>query len=110
MILAAIALLAQSAPSPSGSDRGGRPWVTNDDYPVEAIRHHEEGTVFFTLQVDATGRPSGCVVTRSSGSTTLDDATCPLMMRRAHFKPKLDAQGKPLAAEWKNQFHWVMPY
>ncbi len=34
-----------------------------------------------------------CAVTQSSGSRSLDDGTCPLMMRRAIFRPALDGAG-----------------
>lgn len=84
-------------------------WVSNDDYPAAAIRAEQQGTVGFTLSVDAEGRPSDCVVTRTSGVALLDETACSLMMRRARFEPARDAEGKAIAARWSSRFRWELP-
>jgi len=91
----------------SGSNARG-PWVTREDYPAEAKRANQQGTVYFTLDIDVCGRPSACRVTRSSGYAILDDATCPILMRRARFQPALDARGAPTTATWSNKFTWAL--
>jgi len=65
-----------------------------DDYPIEAQRKGEEGTVQARLDVDARGRVSRCTVIRSSGSVSLDSATCRILERRARFTPARDVNGK----------------
>jgi periplasmic protein TonB len=65
-----------------------------DDYPADAQRNGEEGTVQVELAVDARGHVSGCRLLRSSGSATLDTVTCRILERRARFTPARDAAGK----------------
>jgi protein TonB len=65
-----------------------------DDYPVDAQRKGEEGTVQAKLDVDTHGRVSRCTVIRSSGSASLDGATCRILQRRARFAPARDVKGK----------------
>lgn len=86
-------------------DKGGE-WVTNDDYPPSALRNEEQGITYFTLDVDTRGCVTACRVDASSGSHVLDDTTCALLMRRAHFRPAEDAKGRPLASTYSNQMHW----
>jgi len=68
-----------------------------DDYPVEALRNGEEGTVRAKLDVDRQGRVSRCMIVQSSGFASLDGATCNVLERRAHFTPARDAHGKAVA-------------
>ena len=81
--------------------------MTNADYPKEAKQKRMEGVVHFKLQVSALGCPTACEVIQSSGHAILDRATCDLMLRRANFIPKLDANGTPVSAEWTNKFTWA---
>jgi len=83
-------------------------WVTNDDYPVEAQRAGEQGTVAFTLFIDERGTPRRCEVTASSGSARLDQTACGLLIERARFVPALDADGRPVPATYSNRFRWVL--
>nr|WP_247650741.1 energy transducer TonB [Sphingomonas sp. S2M10] len=83
-------------------------WVTNDDYPLEAQRAGEQGSVAFTLFIDEQGTPRRCQVTASSGSARLDQTACGLLIERARFVPALDADGRPVAAIYRNRFRWVL--
>lgn len=84
-------------------------YVTNDDYPAAALSRNEEGTTGFTLTVSPDGRVSGCTVTRSSGSSTLDAATCQLMRSRAKFTPAIDNSGNPTSDSVNATIRWVIP-
>jgi TonB family protein len=84
-------------------------WVTNDDYPAEAIRERQQGTSSFRLDVDKNGVVTGCTITGSAGAQILDDAVCTLLKARARFHPALDEQGKPIAASYFNRFRWELP-
>ncbi|HEY0411628.1 MAG TPA: energy transducer TonB [Allosphingosinicella sp.] len=88
---------------------GPQSWVTNEDYPLEAMRAAESGTVSFRLDVDAAGAVTGCTVTASSGSARLDQATCDILTARARFAPARDTQGRPIASTWSSRFRWVLP-
>ncbi len=62
-------------------------WITNLDYPPEALRNGESGTVKILLTIDPKGRPRDCKVVVSSRSPSLDATTCRIMMKRATFEP-----------------------
>lgn len=103
------------APRPSGKERPATPasnpsdWFTPDDYPGVSLRNGEQGTTGFRLTVDAAGIPTRCDITASSGSPTLDQATCSLLMTRARFNPAHDKKGKPTLGSWSNRFKWQIP-
>jgi TonB family protein len=83
--------------------------LTDADYPEEAIRNNEQGTVAFRLDVASDGKPRGCSVLSSSGSATLDATTCRIMTERARFQPARDAKGKPTADQVTARISWRMP-
>ncbi|GAA4027319.1 hypothetical protein GCM10022281_02500 [Sphingomonas rosea] len=84
-------------------------YLSEDDYPVDAIRNGEEGTVAFTLEVTPQGRVGGCTIVASSGSATLDEATCRLMTTRPRFAPALDQFGNPTRDSFFGRIRWVLP-
>jgi protein TonB len=67
------------------------------DYPADAVRNEEEGTVRVRLSVGTDGRVTGCTVVGSSGSSSLDRATCSVLQRKARFTPAKDQNGNPIA-------------
>jgi protein TonB len=93
-----------SAPNPVGrpseasrSARGDlRTLFSADDYPAEAQRRGEEGTVRLRLAVNAEGRVSGCTLIQSSGYASLDNATCHILQRRARFVPAHGMDGNAI--------------
>ena len=80
-----------------------------DDYPSEAIRNDEQGTVAYQLQDDRRGRVSECRIKTSSGSQALDDATCRIIENRARFEPARDRAGKRIADEYSGRISWELP-
>jgi len=88
----------------------GRPgeWVTTNDYPSRALREDKEGVTGFKLDFDASGKPTNCSVTRSSGTPELDDATCANLMRRARFKPGTQ-NGQPVGGTYSSSVRWQIP-
>lgn len=60
-------------------------WITADDYPAEALRNNEEGTVSITWVVGSDGRVSDCAATTSSGHASLDRAACAAIMRNGRY-------------------------
>jgi protein TonB len=99
----AVAQQAVTDPVPAGDPPS---WITQNDYPSRAKAKHEQGDTGFRLEVDATGRVSGCTITASSGSALLDGTTCAAMRMRARFKPAQDAAGNKVAGSWSSVFHW----
>jgi protein TonB len=108
-----IALLALIAPAQQQATKPTpiRPqtWLTNDDYPREALRAGQQGTVAFRLDVGADGNLVACIVTVSSGYPILDNATCEIMTRRARFKPARDSKGVAIPFSWSSRFTWELP-
>ncbi|HEX8444433.1 MAG TPA: TonB family protein [Allosphingosinicella sp.] len=98
------AALAQNSPA-----REVSAWIPEADYPLEALKKFEEGVAQFQVEVDAEGRPGNCVITESSGSATLDAATCKMMLERARFSPALDDQGKTVPATFSRRVNWKLP-
>lgn len=88
----------------------GKPatWVTQDDYPAEAVRANMQGTVAFVLDIDTVGRVSACSITRSSGWPVLDNVTCSLMAKRARLIPATNAAGEPVRGKYVLRFRWQM--
>jgi TonB family protein len=81
-------------------------YVNNDDYPEEALSRDEQGIVGFKLDVDQAGRVSRCTVTASSGSASLDSATCRIMTSRARFSPATDDAGRPVGDSINSHIRW----
>jgi protein TonB len=84
-------------------------YVSDADYPASAIRAEQQGTTRFRLGVAPNGRVTDCTVTSSSGSPTLDAATCRLMKSRARFTPARDSDGKPVSDTAASAIRWVLP-
>ena len=114
---AAILLLGFSAnsaatpkkPQPTRALSNLASYVSSDDYPVEALRNDEQCTVGFRLQVGSDGKPTGCSIVSSSGSSSLDSTTCRIMMERARFEPARDARGRAVPDQSSGRIRWVLP-
>lgn len=102
-----IALLAASgimSPVPTIAP----PWVEGEDYPIYAFQRRWEGATEFELTVDPTGRPTNCVVTKSSGYEVLDQRACTTGKRKARFQPARDAAGEPTYGVYKSRLNWAI--
>jgi TonB family protein len=111
-LLAALLPAAAPAEAPRQRARSADSLVTlfsDADYPASAVRNREQGAVAFRLKVGADGRPAGCSVTSSSGSTILDTTTCALLMERARFEPARDGRGRATADEFHGRIIWRLP-
>jgi len=81
-------------------------WVTHEDYPAVELRAEIEGLVGLELALDATGRPTACSITETSGSSALDEAACAKLMERGRFRPATDASGEPVAGTFSTSIRW----
>lgn len=81
----------------------------DSDYPSAALRNEESGTTVVRLQVGVDGRASSCTVTKSSGSSTLDTATCRLIQVRSRFTPAEDNAGNKIEGEITTPMTWRLP-
>jgi TonB family protein len=109
-----LALLAQAltGQQPAAEPPPAAPPLTmyfsQDDYPAAAIRAGEEGTVGFLLRVSPEGRVSDCVIVVSSGSATLDQATCRILRARARYSPAAGA-GRANTGSDGDSIAWRLP-
>jgi periplasmic protein TonB len=96
---------------PVGAKARGNPgqWVTNDDYRPRWIRESLTGKASFTLSIDASGKVTGCAITRSTGHAVLDTATCNLVSKRARFDAARDGNGKPVSGSFSGTITWNIP-
>ena len=83
--------------------------ITTDDYPQSALRNGDQGTTAVSLTIGPNGRVSGCNVTSSSGSGSLDSTTCSVLTRRARFTPAKDQNGQPIGDTTSVRIKWVVP-
>ena len=96
--------------SQAAKARGNLPALfSTDDYPPSAIRSEEQGTTAVRLSIGADGRVSDCSITSSSGSSSLDNATCSILRRRARFTPAKDQNGQPTSDSTSTRIKWVLP-
>ncbi len=108
--LAAAAAACAPPPDPPSPVRVSvARYFADEDYPVEALRRDEQGTVEFELDVGKDGRVRRCTVTASSGSALLDSTTCRLAAERARFEPRTGADGRPAAARYVSRLTWRIP-
>lgn len=84
-------------------------WVTNDDYRTRWIMEEMAGTARFALSIDASGKVTGCTITRSTGHAPLDTATCELVSKRARFDAARDGNGKAVAGSYSGSVTWKIP-
>lgn len=80
--------------------------IRDRDYPREASRAKTGGEVEVRFTIEASGRVSGCRVTRSSGDASLDETTCRLIEERFRFKPATNAAGEAIASPYGWRQTW----
>ncbi len=85
---------------------GGR--LSYADLPADMRAGGRGGRVGVRYSVGTNGRVSDCEVTRSSGSTELDGATCRLIEQRFRFKPSRDANGRAVDADVVENHTWTV--
>ena len=84
-------------------------YISDEDYPAEAIRNGEQGIVGFVLDIGPDGLVTDCRIESSSGSASLDEATCRIMRTRPRFTPARDAEGNAIPDAMKARIRWVLP-
>ncbi|MEQ7873086.1 energy transducer TonB [Sphingomonas sp. ASV193] len=84
-------------------------YFTDSDYPPAAQDAQQQGTTRFSLTVGPDGRVSDCQVTGSSGSSSLDQATCNILRRRARFTPAMNTAGQAVSGSASGAIKWVLP-
>jgi protein TonB len=81
---------------------------SGDDYPQDAIRNEETGRTTVRLSIGTDGRVTGCDVVSSSGSRSLDSATCRVLRSRARFSPAKLSNGEPTTDTYTQTIVWQL--
>jgi len=79
-----------------------------NDYPFAARERKEQGSVTVRLTIGVMGRVRACDVTSSSGSQTLDNASCQILQSRALFTPAHDGSGNLTNDIVNQEIRWVL--
>jgi TonB family protein len=92
------------------TDIEGHPWASGNDYPPEAANGHAQGDVIARVDVDVTGKVTGCAVVVSSGFKPLDEQTCRIALsQKGRFNPAIGADGRPTASQRVLRAMWRIP-
>lgn len=84
-------------------------WVVSRDYPLDMLDAGQPAIVEFRLSIGADGVPTACHIQSTTRPKAFDDAVCDSVMKRARFKPALDAEGKPLASYYRSSVRFQIP-
>lgn len=82
--------------------------ISDADYPSSALRTEAEGTTTIRVVVGPSGRVSECNVTKSSGHSGLDMATCRIVERRFVYQPAVDENGNVTTDTQTVSYTWKL--
>jgi TonB family protein len=94
---------------PARPEHGIYLYFGTGDYPPEAIRGRQHGTVLFDALIGANGRALACRVARSSGAPALDQRTCDVVIARVRFHPARDNRGVAVQGTYSSRVTWELP-
>lgn len=97
--------VAISPPTPAMRQDG---LIGASAYPTEALRMREEGTTILAIHVSSKGKVSTCTVAESSGSRSLDDASC-AFVRHVRFDPARGKNHQALEGDTQFPMKWHLP-
>lgn len=83
-------------------------WLRAEDYPVGLLSKGAQGIVHFRLDVDATGKVTGCHIQRSTRPEGFDKVVCEKISQRAKFEPALDRGGKAIASFYRSTVRFML--
>ena len=85
-------------------------WITNDDYPSDALSAEAQGTTKIRWDISPAGRVENCTIVASSGNSSLDRAACSALTRRGRYSPALDQNGAPMRTSGQSRnVVWRLP-
>jgi periplasmic protein TonB len=79
------------------------------NYPHGALVRREQGVSYYHAEIGADGRVTACEITRTSGSRSLDQATCEILRDRVAYDPARDAEGRAIPGEDRGHVTWRLP-
>lgn len=82
--------------------------IRQSDYPREAVRKNEHGTVGVAWWIGVDGKVADCRVLLPSPSALLNELSCDLIRRRSRYEPARDAFGKPIQSVEAKKIVWQL--
>lgn len=98
--------MAPSAASIIAPKSTGARHVCGDDYPVDAIFEHAQGTTGIRFIITTEGRTRDVTVTSSSGFVSLDTASITCASRWLYIPALKD--GTPVEVPWMAKVEWAL--
>lgn len=88
---------------------GNGPILRSEDYPSQAWRAEQFGTVVMRITIDVEGRVTDCTVLVPSGTPILDEVSCRAFRERARYRPAIGADGRPVEAKIMRRVNFRLP-
>lgn len=82
-------------------------WITSADFPKKALNQGSNGLVQFRLDIDETGKVSGCRILYRTNPDDFADLSCKLLTQRAKFSPALNSAGKAVRSFYVSKIRWL---
>ncbi len=79
------------------------------DYPSNAFHAREQGSVRLSVVITPSAKVEQCRVLISSGSKSLDQASCNLVFKKAVFRAARDEKGRPAYGLVEVNIGWRLP-
>lgn len=84
-------------------------YISNADYPRDALRAGAEGTASVRLDISRRGRVTNCTIVRSSEHAALDAVTCAIATERFRFTPARNPAGQAVDGTYIQSISWRLP-
>ena len=94
---------AATAQTPDRDAEAKRAFVS---YPKESLENGEQGVVHYRVKIDRRGRARECEITRSSGHSRLDLATCEMLIENGVFTPGRNSRGRATRSTHDGRVVW----
>ncbi|QNA83997.1 TonB family protein [Sphingomonas sp. So64.6b] len=102
----AIALQMVTPPASDPQPIDLQKLISPADYPRDA--RSKAGIVTIEVAVSAEGKPTGCTVTESSRSVSLDTQSCKLAVKRLRFVPAQNGAGAAVSGVFRTVLTWTI--
>lgn len=77
------------------------------DFPDSALKKDMDGRTQVRLTVDENGRPLDCFPLKSTPDPVFARTSCNVLMKRAHFQPAVDIDGKPMKSIYIQSIYFL---
>jgi hypothetical protein len=83
------------------------PSVTSYEWAFEVVPY-SNAYIAFVANISERGRPRDCRVVVTTGNRRMDETVCRVFRAGARLEPALDAQGRPVAAQYVTGVRFIV--